>query len=94
MYAPVLMPVFGQYFQQAIIKTENQLIYFYDSSWKYFPDTGRSKGSYIIFFQGGPIDHGTYVTVPVAQSSSEREYNAACTTLMALENIRILMNEL
>ena len=50
---------------------------FSDSSWQDCPDTGRSTGAYIIFYQGGPIDHGTNVTVPVAQSSAESEYNAA-----------------
>ena len=34
---------------------------FYDSSWQDFPDTGRSTGAYIIFYQGGPIYHGTHV---------------------------------
>ena len=40
-------------------------------------------GAYIIFYQGGPIDHGTHVPGPVAQSSAEIEYNAACTAGMA-----------
>ena len=57
-------------FRQASIKTENHLMIFSDSSWKYFPDTGRSIGAYIIFYQGGPIDHGTHVTVQVAQSNA------------------------
>ena len=52
--------------------TENQLMVFSDSRWQYFPYTGRSIGTYIVFYQGGPIDHCTYVTGPVAQSSSER----------------------
>ena len=43
---------------------------FSDSSWQYCPETGRSTGSYIIFYQGGPIYHGTHVTGPVAQSSA------------------------
>ena len=44
-----------------------------DSSSKVFPDTGRSTGAYIIFYQGGKIDHGTYVTEPVSQSSAGSE---------------------
>ena len=67
---------------------------FSDSSWKYFPDTGRSTGSYIIFYQGGPIYHGTNVPGPFAQSSAESEYNAACTAGMALAHFRILIHEL
>ena len=57
--------------RQANIKTKNHLMDFSDSSWQDFPDTGRSTGAYIIFYQGGPIDHGTNVPGPVAQSSAE-----------------------
>ena len=52
---------------------------FSDSSWQYCPDTGRSTGGYIIFYQGGRIYHVTHVPGPVAQSSAESEYNATCT---------------
>ena len=61
---------------KANIKTKNHLIYFSDYSWQYCPYTGRSTGVYIIFYQGGPIDHGKHVPVPVSQSSAEIEYNA------------------
>ena len=57
--------------RQASINTENQLMAFSDSSWKDCPDTGRSTGSYIIFYQGGPIYHGTHVTGPVSKSCAE-----------------------
>ena len=67
---------------------------FSDSSWQDFPDTGRSTGAYIIFYQGGPIDHGTHFPVPVAQSSAESEYNAACTAGMTLAHFRMLVAEL
>ena len=52
--------------RQASIKTENHLMDFSDSSWQYCPDTGRSTLSYIIFYQCGPIDHGTHVPVHAA----------------------------
>ena len=52
--------------RQAGIKTDNQFIDFSDSSWKVFPETGRSTGANIIFYQGGPIYHGTNVPVPVS----------------------------
>ena len=52
--------------RQANIKTNNHSMDFPDSSWKDFPDTGRSIGAYIIFYQGGPIDHSTHVPGPVA----------------------------
>ena len=63
--------------RQANIKTKNQLMAFSDSSWQYFPDTRRSTGAYINFYQGGPIDHGTHVPGPFAQSIAESKYNAA-----------------
>ena len=55
--------------RQTSIKTENQLIAFSYYSSQDCPDTGRSTRSYIILYQGGPIDHGTHVPGPVAQSS-------------------------
>ena len=67
---------------------------FSDSSFKYCPDTGRITGAYIIFYQGGPIDHDTYVPVTVAQSSAESGYNAACTAGMALAHFIMLIREL
>ena len=80
--------------RQASIKTNNHLMSFSDSSWQDFPDTGRSTGAYIIFYQGGPIDHGTHVPGPVAQSSAKIKYNAACTAGMALAHFRMLIHEL
>ena len=66
---------------------------FSDSSWKDCTDTGRSTVAYIIYYQGGPIDHGTHVPGPVAQSSAESEYNAACTAEMTLARFRMLVAE-
>ena len=57
-------------------------------------EIGRSTISYFVFYQGVTIDNCTHVPVPVAQSSSESDYNAACTTVMALEHFRMLNNEL
>ena len=63
--------------RQANIKTNNSLMAFSYSSWQDCPDTGRSTGAYIIYYQGGTIDHVTHVPGPVAQSSAESEYNSA-----------------
>ena len=52
---------------QASIKYGNHLMDFSDSSWKYCPDTDRSTGAYIIFYQGGTINHGTPVPGPVGK---------------------------
>ena len=57
---------------QASVKTKNHLMDFF-SSCKYCPDIGRSIGGYNIFYQGGPIEHGTHVPGPVSQSSAEGE---------------------
>ena len=38
--------------RQASIKTKNCLMDFPDSIWQDCPDTGRSTGAYIIFYQG------------------------------------------
>ena len=65
-YAPV-----SDLLIQASIKTENHLIDFSYYSCQYFPDTDRSIGAYIMFYQGGPINHGTHVPGPVSQSSAE-----------------------
>ena len=51
---------------KASIKTENKLMDFSDYSWQDCPDTGNSTVSYILFYQGGTIDHGTRVPLPVA----------------------------
>ena len=66
---------------------------FSDSIWKDCPDTGRITGEYIIFYQGGPIDHGTHIPGPVPQSSAESEYNAACPAEIDLAHFRMLINE-
>ena len=80
--------------RQASIKTENKLMDLYDSSWKDCPDTGRSTLVYNIFYQGGPIYHGTHDPGPVAQSSTESKYNSSCSAVMALEHFRMLIHEL
>ena len=67
---------------------------FSNSSWQDFPETGISTGAYMIFYHGETIDHGTHVSGSVSQSSAESEYNAACTSGMALANSRMLIHEL
>ena len=68
------------------------MLYYY--KWKDYPDTIRSTGSYILFYRAGPTDNYTHVPGPVAQSSSESEYNATYTSGISLSHIRILNNEL
>ena len=66
---------------------------FFDCIWKYCPDTVISIGAYIVFYQGGKIDHCTNVPGSVSQSSSESEYNSACTAGMDIAHTRMLNNE-
>ena len=66
-YANTKYATLSDLLRQANINTKNQMMAFSDSSWQYFPDTGRSTVAYIIFYQGGPIDHGTHVPGPVDQ---------------------------
>ena len=65
-YADIKDALLSDMLRQSIISTKYQLMVFSDSSWQDFPDTGISTRSYTIFYQGGPIDHGTHVSGPVA----------------------------
>ena len=69
-YADINDAHLSNLWRQAIIKTDNQLMDFSDSSGKYCPETGRITGAYIIFYQGGTIDHATHVPGQVAQASA------------------------
>ena len=59
------------FLRQSNIKTKNHLVSFSDSSWQDCSDTGRSTGAYFLFYQVGPMYHGTHVPGLVAQSSEE-----------------------
>ena len=67
---------------------------FSNSSRQDCPDPVRSIVAYIIFYQCGPIDHGTHVPVPVYQSSAQSEYNAECTSGMTFAYFSMLIHEL
>ena len=79
--------------RQSSLKTENHFLDFFYSSWQDFPDNEISTGAYIIFDQGGSINHVTHVPGPVSQSSSESEYNAACNAGMDLAHFIMLIYE-
>ena len=69
-------------------------MYFSYYSWKDCTDTGRSTGSYLIFYQFGPIEHDTRVTGPVDRPSADSDYNATCNAVMALAYFGMLIHEL
>ena len=50
-YADIDNSPVSELLRQASIKIENHLMDFSDFSWQYCPDTGRSTGAYIIFYQ-------------------------------------------
>ena len=63
-----------------------------DSIWQDCPDTGRSTGSYMVFYQGLPIDHCKHVPGPVAQYSAESDINVECTAVMDISHFIVLNN--
>ena len=66
-YADIKDAPLSDLLKQDSINIDNQLMAFSDSSWQYFRYTDISTRAYIILYQGGPIDHGTNVSVPVDQ---------------------------
>ena len=54
-YADMNDALVSELLRKASINTENQLMDFSDSSWQYFPDTGRSTGEYITFIKVGQL---------------------------------------
>ena len=66
-YANINDAPVSELLRQASIKAENHLMTFSDLSFQDYPDTGKSEGAYIIFYQDGPIDHGIHGPGPVAQ---------------------------
>ena len=52
---------------KANFRTKNKFMALYDSISQYCPDTGINTEAYILFYQGGPISHGTHFPGPVAQ---------------------------
>ena len=93
-YADINDAPISDLLRKAGIKTDNKLMDFSNCSWQDCPDSGRSTGAYIIFYQGGTIDRGTYVLGPIAQSSAESDYNIACTKGIALAHFSMLSHKL
>ena len=75
-------------------KGEAPLVLFTDSSWQDCPDTGRSTGGYYLYQQGGIVDRGCFLPVPVAMSSAEAEYNALAHAMQCTSNTRQVIHEL
>jgi hypothetical protein len=65
---------------------------FCDSSWDDDHDTSRSTGGFLIFYQGGVVDHSSNMPDPIAMSSAEAEYNEACMACMATSHMHMTLN--
>ena len=69
---------------------EESNITFSDSSWNDCKDTGRSTGGYLTLCQGGAVDYGSHLPIPVAMSSGEAEYISAAIACMRASHVRML----
>jgi hypothetical protein len=72
----------------------NDIIAFSDASWQDCPDTGRSTVGYLVFYQGGLIAASSSIPRPVAMSSAEAEYMAACAACMSASIVQSLVYEM
>ena len=81
-------------FIQAIIKSDKQLMFFRIIGGRTVHILTESTGSYIVLYQGGPIDHWNHVTGPVSKYSAESENNVACTARMNLAHFRMINNDM
>ena len=76
------------------IVPSRKLFTFSDSSWDDDFDTSRSTGGYLVFYQGGVVDHSSNMPVTDAMSSAEAEYNEACLAYMATGNMHMTLNHI
>jgi len=67
---------------------------FSDSSWQDCIDTRRSTIGNKIFYYGGLIEWTSNMPTPVAQSSAEAEYMAACAACMAMSHLSMVVYDL
>ena len=69
----------------------SDLTIFSDTSWQDCPDTGDSTVGYMIFQNSALIEANSTMPTPIAMSTSEAEYMAACSTSMATAQICMLL---
>ena len=80
--------------QENGIKSTLNIYGMHDSSWQDCPDTGRSTGAFLNFFQGGVVDFNSFLPTPVSMSSAEAENNSGAAACMSMSHLRMLRNEL
>ncbi len=71
--------------------THSNMTEFSDTSWQDCPDTGPSTVWYMIFHNGALIEANSTMPTPIAMSTSEAEYMAACSASMATAHICMLV---
>ncbi|MCP4459939.1 MAG: Ty1/Copia family ribonuclease HI, partial [Cytophagales bacterium] len=71
-----------------------QITDFSDASWMDCPDSRRSTIGNKIFYQGGLIEWASTMPMPIANSSAEAEYMAACLTCMAMTHLSMVVYDL
>ena len=76
--------------ENGIIMKFDSIITFTDSSWNDCKDTGRSTGGHVTLIQGGAVDYGSHLPIPVVMSSGEAEYKAAAVACMRASHLRML----
>ena len=67
---------------------------FSDASYMDCPDTRRSTIGYKIFYRGGLIEWSSSLPIPIANSSAESEYMAACSACMSMTHLSMLIYDL
>ena len=80
--------------QENNITPSRNMFTFSDSSWDDDHDTSRSTGGFLIFYQGGIVDHSSNMPDPVAMISAEAEYNEACMACMATSHMHMTLNHI
>ena len=83
-------PIYKMLKENNIEINNNEIVMFTDSSWNDCKDTGRSTGGYIAMTQGGTVDYGSHLPIPVAMPSGETEYVASAAACMRVSHLRIL----
>ena len=93
-YAKIDYSYLSDILRQASIKSLNNTLVIFYSRYQDCTDTGRSTGSWIVFYEGETIDYWTHVPGAVAHPGASSEYNAAWYAVIDLWNLIMISIEL
>jgi hypothetical protein len=65
-----------------------------DSSWDDDHGTSRSTEVFLIFYQGGIVEHSSNTHKPLSTRSAEAEYNEACMACMPNSHMHMTFNHI